>query len=388
MARRRDAPARSLAPNRWGWAAILGSACLALIVGLIVVPTGIPAFSSSGSRSSDLEAALQRARAQFGVPGVSAAVIQRGQEPWAGTAGGELQGGGDPITPGTLFITASTAKTVTAAMALRLVEQGKLGLEQHVARYLPQLRDGNRITVRELLQHTSGLPNYLNTPRIQRLLSSEPEHAWTRAEVLRAIGHPAYRPGTRTSYSDSNYIALGGIVEAIEHEPFEEDFQSLVAQPLHLSSSSWRYDDAQIGRFAHPTIERAGGSRFDPWGSGTIPTAHWGEVWTDGGLATTATELAEIGHATVMGPLLKPGTRRQMMNLNSDGVGLGVFGKAFLGRPWIGHAGLWAGFTSEQWTYRRRGLTIAVLTNLEPAPGDENPAEGVFKALAKAALSG
>src|SRR4029079_19581875 len=169
-------------------------------------------------------------------------------------------------------------------------------LDQKAGRYLPQLREGNRITGRELLQHTSGLPNYLDSPRIQRLLSSDPQHAWTRAEVLRAVGHPSYRPGTRTSYSDSNYIALGGIVEAIEHAPFEDDFKRLVAEPLGLSKSSWRYDDSQIGRFAQHTVKRAKRSLFEPWQSGTINTGHWCEVWTDGGLATTATELAEIAH--------------------------------------------------------------------------------------------
>ena len=238
-------------------------------------------------------------------------MIERGQPLWAGSAGTELPGGGAPVTPDTLFITASTAKTVTAAMALRLVQQGKLGLDQKAGRYLPQLREGNRITIRELLQHTSGLPNDLDSPRIQRLLSSDPQHAWTRAEVLRAVGHPSYRPGTRTSYSDSNYIALGGIIEAIERAPFEDDFKRLVANR-----------SASANRAGAMTIPRSGGSRSRPSSartdpvrprqSGTINTGHWGEVWTDGGLATTATELAEIAHATVMGPLLKRAMRRQM----------------------------------------------------------------------------
>jgi D-alanyl-D-alanine carboxypeptidase len=368
-------------------ASLISGACLVGVVALVVAPAGTPALSTAVSRSTVLQGALQQARTRLGVPGVSAAVIQHGQALWAGTAGTELRSGGDPVTPDTLFITASTAKTVTAAMAMRLVQQGKLGLDRKAGRYLPELREGNRITVRELLQHTSGLPNYLSSPRIQRLLSSDPQHAWTRAEVLRAVGHPTYRPGTRTTYSDSNYIALGGIIEEIEREPFEEDFKTLIAGPLGLSKSSWRYDDSQIGRFAQPTIQRPDGSFFDPWQSGTINTGHWGEVWTDGGLATTASELAEIAHATVMGPLLKPATRRQMTDFNSDGVGLGVFDKYFLGRPWIGHAGLWAGFTSEHWTYKRRGLTIAVLTDLEPRPGAANPAETIFKSLARVALS-
>jgi D-alanyl-D-alanine carboxypeptidase len=387
MAGRGDSPVRVRVRRRRTLASAIGGLCLLGVVALVAAPSGTPALSTMVSRSAAFQGALQQERTRLGIPGVSAAVIERGQPLWAGSAGTELPRGGDPVTPETLFITASTAKTVTAAMALRLVQQGKLGLDQKAGRYLPQLREGNRITIRELLQHTSGLPNYLDSPRIQRLLSSDPQHAWTRAEVLRAVGHPSYRPGTRTSYSDSNYIALGGIVEAIERAPFEDDFKRLVAEPLGLSKSSWRYDDSQIGRFAQPTIQRPNGSLFDPWQSGTINTGHWGEVWTDGGLATTATELAEIAHATVMGPLLKPAMRRQMTAFDADGVGLGVFDKNFLGRAWIGHAGLWAGFTSEHWTFKRRGLTIAILTDLEPRPGSTNPAETIFESLAQVALS-
>jgi D-alanyl-D-alanine carboxypeptidase len=203
MAARRDLRARFRVWRRRAVASVISGLCLVGVVALVVAPSGTPALSTAVSRSAALQGALQQARTRLGVPGVSAAVIQRGQPLWAGSAGTELRIGGDPITPDTLFITASTAKTVTAAMAMRLVQQGKLGLYQKAGRYLPELREGNRITVRELLQHTSGLPNYLSSPRIQRLLSSDPQHAWTRAEVLHAVGHPTYRPGhgrpTRTA---------------------------------------------------------------------------------------------------------------------------------------------------------------------------------------------
>jgi D-alanyl-D-alanine carboxypeptidase len=372
--------------TRSGLAAAIGGLCIAIVIVLVVVPAGIPA-SSGASRAAGFNAALQQVATRLGVPGASAAVIQRGQPFWSGTFGTKLRGGGNPVTPQTLFITASTAKTVTAAMTLKLVDEGRLGLDETVGRFLPGLRDGKRITVRELLQHTSGLPNYLTRPRIQHLIDSDPQHVWTRAEVLRAVGWPRYRPGSRRTYSDSNYIALGGVIEAVTGMPLEDAFEQLIGDPLGLTNSSWRYDNSQIGRFAHPYLETQN-AVMDLWPSGIIPTGHWGEVWTDGGLASTAPELAEIGHATVMGPLLKRSTRRAMLDFAMDGyTGLGVFSRTFLGRDWIGHAGVWAGFTSQQWTYKRRGLTIGVLTNLE-MPGGTNPAEQIFKALAGVALAG
>jgi D-alanyl-D-alanine carboxypeptidase len=385
MAGWRDLPVRVHARRRRALASVLGGICLLGVVALVVAPAGIPS-SSGANRAAGFQSALQRVSSQLRVPGGSAAVMQRGQPLWAGTTGSKLRSGADPVTPDTLFITASSAKTVTAAMTLRLVDQGRIHLDETVGRFLPGLRDGKRITVRELLQHTSGLPNYLTSPRIQRLISSDPNHAWTRGEVLRAIGWPRDRPGTRSTYSDSNYIALGGIIEAVEGMPLEDAFEKLISTPLGLTNSNWRYDNSQIGRFAHPNLKTPGGGVVDLWASGVIPTGHWGEVWTDGGLATTATELAEIAHATVMGPLLKPSTRRAMVQFApGNQAGLGVYWRRYLGRGWVGHAGVWAGFTSEHWTYKPRGLTIAVLTNLE-TPGGVNPAEQIFKALAQVAL--
>ena len=362
-------------------AALLLAGALVLAVARGVIPA-----SAAQSRAASLQSALEQASAQLGVPGASAAVIQRGRPLWAGTVGTKLRSGGDPVTPQTLFITASSAKMVTAAMVLRLVDEGRLHLDETVGRLLPGLRDGKRITVRELLQHTSGLPNYLTSPRIQELIQTDPQHAWTRAEVLRAVGWPRYRPGTRPTYSDSDYIALGGIIEAVEGVPLEDAFERLIKGPLGLTDSSWRYDNSQIGRFAHPNLTTPGGVT-DLWASGVIPTGHWGEVWTDGGLASTATDLATIGHATIMGPLLRRSTRLAMMQFTGGSqVGLGVYLRKFLGRQWVGHAGVWAGFTSEDWTYRKRGLTIAVMSNLE-TPGGTNPAEEILKALAHVALS-
>ena len=365
--------------------ALLAALGLVALLALAVSPFGISLSSGTSRRSASFDTALQAVTARLGVPGASAAVIERGHPFWSGSVGTKLRGGSDPVTPQTLFITASTAKTVTAAMTLRLVDAGKLQLDETVARFLPGLRDAKRITVRELLQHTSGLPNYLTAPRIQRLIASDPQHVWTRAEVLRAVGWPRYRPGTRAMYSDSNYIALGGIIEAVEGMPLEDAFEQLISNPLGLVNSSWRYDNSQIGRFAHPNLKTPSGAVTDLWSSGTIPTGHWGEVWTDGGLASTASELAKIAHATVMGPLLRRSTRGAMLDFhNNNQSGLGVFQRTFLGRNWIGHAGVWAGFTSQQWTLKRRGLTIAVMTNLETP--ETNPAEQIFKALARAAL--
>src|SRR5581483_8761026 len=127
MLTRRDQAAGFGARHRGVATAILG-ACLTILIGLIAAPSGLLA-SSARNRAASLEGALERRVAQLGVPGATAAVIQRGRPLWSGAAGTKVAGGSDAVTPHTLFITASTAKTGTAAMALRLVDEGKLGLD-------------------------------------------------------------------------------------------------------------------------------------------------------------------------------------------------------------------------------------------------------------------
>jgi D-alanyl-D-alanine carboxypeptidase len=116
--------------------------------------------------------------------------------------------------------------------------------------------------------------------------------------------------------------------------------------------------------FAHPLRARRGGGFSDKFSArGRVPTDYWGEVWTDGGLATTASGLARIGNALYAGDLLSPASVRAMLPPGPHGWGLGTFYKHAVGRTWLGHDGSYGGFQTENWTERRSGVTIDVFTN-------------------------
>ncbi len=360
--------------------------CLLAIAGCDATGSGPAEEAAAGERG--LEARLDRiladARDDLGVPAVTAALIRDGRTVWSGAAGVERAGGSDAVTSATRFITASSGKTATAAIVLRLVEAGRVKLRARAARYLPLHDAARRILVVDLLRHTSGLPDYLGSRRVNQLIVGHPHHQWTRREVLGSVRGLRFRPGSRYSYSNTNYIALGGIIERVTQRSIQQSFERLVADPLGLDRSDWRYGSVPFRDFAVPYVGHRDGSMRDRWPDGFVPTDFWGEVWTDGGLATTSAELGEIANALVAGDLLDPATKREMLRFGRGGAGLGVFRIRLDGRRWVGHDGLYLGFSTQHWTDPATGATIAVMTDLETPPGRADTSWAIFKRLARA----
>jgi D-alanyl-D-alanine carboxypeptidase len=353
-------------------------AALAIAAGITAEWTSRATPTASPALAAELQATLEDARAELGVPGVSAAAVDDGTLVWSGAVGVRSLGG-PAVEPATRFITASAGKTVTAAIVLRLADEGELALGDRVSKYVSGLRGARRVRIRHLLEHSSGLPDYLSYPEIYRLMEREPAHAWTRDEVLDVVGSLRFRPGSRARYSNTNYIVLGGVTEAVTGLGVEDAYHRYVAGPLELTGSSWLYDSSLFAEGAHPHRETRDFEPTDAWDEGFVPTDFVGEVWTDGGLATTGADLALIANELIAGDLLSRASRRDLLRFRERGFGRGVFRYRFAGDPIIGHDGLYDGFTAQHWTDPRSGLTIAVLANLETRGGD--PSWSIWKRL-------
>jgi D-alanyl-D-alanine carboxypeptidase len=343
-----------------------------------------PPPAGARATAAELQTTLEDARLDTGAPGASAAVVDDGVLVWAGVAG-ERRLGGEPVTSSTRFVTASAGKTVTAAMVLLLAEGGELSLGDRVSEYVRGIPGGGRVRIRNLLEHSSGLPDYLSRPEIWRLIQSDPAHEWTRAELFDDLGRLRFRPGSRVSYSNTNFIVLGAVIEEVTGGPIEETFRSLIAVPLGLADSSWLYDPGLFDHGAHPYRERRDGELTDAWDDGFVSTDFVGEVWTDGGLATTGADLARFANALVVGPLLGTKARRQLLRFRERGYGRGIFRYGFDGHRIVGHDGLYEGFTAQHWTDPASGVTIAVMTNLQARGPD--PSWEIWKRLARIALN-
>jgi D-alanyl-D-alanine carboxypeptidase len=354
-----------------------------LIIGVAVAYARV---NGSSARPVALDAALSSARAHAYAPGASAAIVACGQVVWAGVSGVTEVRSRHSVSNRTLFVVASTTKTVTAAMIMQQVQAGRLSLDAPVARFYPKLPNASRITVRMLLNMTSGLPEYLDSPRISSIIAKDPEHQWTRDEVLADLGSPQFAPGTQFKYTDTNYIVLGGILEQVTGRSVESDFSRRIAKPAGMSSSSFTPTRGGTRRMAHPYARSAGGTLSDLWIHGHgLSDDNWSPVWTDGGLASNAADLARFGDALMGGKLVRPATASEMASTGSNNYGLGMLGQSYDGRWWVGHNGAYGGYESENFTDRSRGITVAVTTDLEQA-GDasDSVAEQIWRSVVNA----
>ncbi len=362
--------------------AAAAAAFVVLAVVLLIGDRGAPAKGPDAGLGARLQRALDAAVRDRHAPGATAAVVRDGRLVFSGVAGRRNIDRGDPVEPQTRFITASAGKTVTAAMIFRLADAGKLSLDDRISRWLPQLPGARRIRIRNLLEHSSGLRDYLGSRSIERTIARHPAHRWTRHEVLASIQPPLkFRPGSRVSYSNSNYIALGAVIERVTGTSIQSAFMHLIARPLGLTDSSWVYDPSLYQDGARPYYERPGRRPAPGWRHGLVSTDYVGEVWTDGGLATTRRRPREDRQRIDRRRLLDPPSRRAMLRFRERGYGRGVFSIHADGRRLIGHDGLYGGFAAQHWTDPATGTTIAVLANLESSGRRPDAAWFVFKRL-------
>jgi D-alanyl-D-alanine carboxypeptidase len=324
---------------------------------------------------SGLSAALRAARNRLHAPAATAAVVVCGRVVWAEATGVLDLRFRHPASNNSLFILNSAAKTFVATMVMQEIQDGHLSLGTRLSQFYPWLPNARQITVRMLLNMTSGLPDYLHNPRIDWMTDHRPRHHWTVDQVLTGLGTglgtPQFPPGRGFQYSDTNYIVLGAIVERITHSSIERDFQQLIARPLGITSATFVPTAAAKALIAHPYLRDRNGSLTSPWIPGFgVSSAVWGPVFTDGGLASSSLDLARFANALLSGRLVGETAVRQMTQIGPDDYGFGMRDRAFDGHLWLGHRGYFGGFEAEDWSDPSRQLTIAVATNLQVAGGE------------------
>jgi D-alanyl-D-alanine carboxypeptidase len=341
---------------------VRGLALLLAVASLAAAPA--PSAAARTPLEAQFDAALHDGRVSTGAPAATGAIMRCGQLLWSGADGLLDTSSGRSATTAARFAIASSTKPFTATLILDLVERKKLSLKTRLSRFYPHLPKAGKITVRMLLDHTSGLDDYFDSPHINKLIAEHPDHHWKRSELLKAIKRTLFKPGTKFSYSNSNYVVLGGILEKVTRRGIEKLFRERIGGPLGLASSTFAYHPEQSGLFAHPYLRSNAGlqDQFAP-GIG-VPSDFWGPVWTDGGLASTSEDLARFGDGLFEGRLLKPKTLRTMAHLDRFGGGLGLFPLKYAGHTWLGHNGRYGGYETEIWNEASRRVTIAVSTDL------------------------
>jgi D-alanyl-D-alanine carboxypeptidase len=269
-----------------------------------------------GYTQQDLQRDLDAITAT-GVPGVLAEV-RTGARVLRGTSGVADLDTRAPASPSGFFRIGSNTKTFVSVVLLQLVAEHRLSLDDTVARWLPGVvhgngNDGTRITVRELLQHTSGLHNYtddlqaeITSPEAYKKLEFE---QFSRQELLDiALGHkPDFAPGAGWNYSNTNYILLGMIIEKVTHDSWEDQVTRRIIAPLGL-----RHTFAPGTSTRLPSPHATGYLIFDK--NTRVDTTMENMSWADsaGALISTASDLSRFWSAIGKGTLLPPAQILQM----------------------------------------------------------------------------
>ncbi|WP_034516524.1 serine hydrolase domain-containing protein [Actinomadura rifamycini] len=339
------------------------------LAGLVAAGTAVPA--AAGEDRPRLRRLLHTLTAEDGAPGALAAVRDRRGRTVLTSGVGDVRTGA-PVPREGHWRIGSITKTFTATAVLLLVEDGLVDLDAPVERYLPGTvrgngHDGRNITVRQLLQHTSGLPDYLDHLGIGRIVEN-PLERHDRDDLLAlALAHPPeFAPGTGWSYSNTGYLLAGLVVEAVTGDPLADVVERRVLDPLRLDDTG-----APGAATGLPSPHPRGYVRLD----GTLldrTRLSASTAWGGGDLVSDASDLNRFFTALVGGRVLRPGTLREMMRTTevSPEYGLGLRRvPRSCGAPVWGHAGDMVGFSTLSGATRHgRGATVTV--NVKPGLSD------------------
>lgn len=327
-----------------------------------------------------------------GVPGI----IIRVQDPHRATrrlaAGVSDLASGAALRPGAQFRIASVTKTFVATVVLQLVGEGRLRIDEPVAQHLPGvLANGDRITVRQLLNHTSGLPDYTQAPEL--LTGIVQNRIWQPRELVAlAARYPQlFAPGSAFSYSNTNYIVAGLLIEAVTGHPLARELDRRIFTPLRLDHTSFPAGTAHLtGYYAHgyvspEAVPTTDGPRLDV--TGYNPS----HAWAAGAIVSNAPDLATFYAALMSGRLLTPALLRQMKTTVPEdpsdpkttfryGLGLTRVNDS-CGVNW-GHDGAIYGYQDQAYWNERTGRTVVIDSTMHPAPAAAEAALATATGLA------
>ena len=213
-------------------------------------PSGEPAYVAA------LQPKIDQIVRDLSITG--AAVLVRSPElgDWSTTIGTRTWHGTDPVTLADHIRIGSNTKPMTGTVILQLVDEGKIGLDDPVSEYRPDVPNGDNITITQLLNMRSGLGNYTVDPTLNEQQDNNPGRAWTQEELLAmAFAQPVqFPPGEGYFYSNTNTVLLGLIIEQITGMPVAQAFQTRIFDPLGMTNSSFPdITDASVPE-PHPTF--------------------------------------------------------------------------------------------------------------------------------------
>lgn len=375
------------------------AACVAAAV-LAVGTTAATAAAAAGPGAgtgpgansyAELSSILARLTTIDGAPGALAAISDGGGRTAVLTSGVADLATGAPMAAGSRFRIGSMTKMYVATVVLQLVAEHEVSLDAPIERYLPGVvrgdgNDGRDITVRQLLQHTSGLPDYLDYVSMQSVLGDPLAHHTPHELLSIALAHPPlFAPGTGWSYSNTNYILAGMLIQAVTGHSYGEEIERRIIEPLGLGGTSVPVDRADIpGTHPQGYAQLPGAAPVD------VSAFNPSIAYASGAMVSSGADMDRFLGALLAGRLLPAAELRAMQTTTPIGdgsaYGLGLQSDPLpCGGVYWGHDGGILGFETISGA-TPDGRRVTVMVNLSPGTTDAQNAD--MRAAVTTALCG
>lgn len=368
---------------------------------LVSQPSGT-APAPSADYTASLSESIEQQMTEDGTPGAVVLVRSEERGDWSAAFGTRRVGADDPVTVDDVFRVGDVTAVMSAAVLLRLHEQGKLSLNDPVGMYVPGVPGGDTITLGQLADFEGGLIDYQQVPAFQAAYGADPHRVFAPQELLDLAFSAEELPIDFEAWSRTNWILLGLVIEKVTGKPAAEVFAEELFQPLGLDhigladpagalpephAHGYVYTPDVFGDVVLPEDQQAAAT------ADTLqPVDHTDDsassAWTASGAYATASDLADFLEAAVAGSLLQDGTRTiwgEMDSLGPDQAD-GVQFRFGLARSdgYLLYSGVTPGFNALAAYSPDRRETVVVLTNSMWAPSGDSPVAGIFESIRKA----
>ncbi len=349
----------------------------------VTIATAQPAKTSDAGSATGLQQRLQQKldelRTKNGFPGATVAVVLPDGKVISISSGLSDVETGTPMKATDRILAGSIGKTYFAAVMMRLVYEKKLDLDAKISRWIGdepwfhRFPNADTIVFRQLLNHTSGIPEHAESPEFTAALRKDPDKTWIPLELLSfTFDKPAKFPaGQGWSYADTNFILAGYIVEKITHKPLYDQVREQILRPLKLNDTI-----PSINRTL-PGLVQGYSKPNSPFGfSG--PTIHDGKFvinpqaeWTGGGFLSNSPDLARWAWLLYQGkafdqsmlPVMEAGVPARTGKGDEYGLGVQIRHTAF--GTTYGHGGWFPGYISEMEYFPDKQTAMAIQFNTD-----------------------
>ncbi|MFD9307775.1 serine hydrolase domain-containing protein [Streptomyces sp. NPDC060048] len=321
--------------------------------------------------AAQLDEAVKQVMSETKVPGVTVGLWAPGKGSYLKSFGVADKATGAPMEADLHVRIGSETKTFTVTALLQQVDQGKIGLDDPIGKYVPGVPNGDRITLRELAGMRSGLFNYSLDEDFIKKLQADPQRPVTPQQLLDySFKHPVqFEPGAEFDYSNTNLILLGLVIEKVTGRPLHEVIKQDVLEPAGLRSTIFPTSAALLDPYAHGyTDQTASGKTEDA----TDWNPSW--AWAAGEMVSDVQDLRSWAHTLATGTLLTPATQAERlkttpMNIPGDGYGLGIFNI----QGWIGHNGSIPGYEVLPVYLPEAQATMVIVLNTDSQTDGQEP---------------